>query len=305
MVRAVWLNGNFPQARLFLEAVGFAKRFTLCAAAAALGLGGGGAAAAAPLSASLSRTRLKDFSCQRALDPGARSVAVTAVMRPVSGTEKMQTKFQLVRRTKRGKPFTPVSGRYLGTWLSPANPTLGRRPGDVWIVNHPVVDLLAPAVYRFRVSFRWIGTHGHVLSTVSRTSADCYQPELRPDILVQSITPEAISASGSGERFGAVIRNRGASGAGMFEVQFTDGQLVQTATVTSLASGATKQEMFVGPVCAAGGSVTVVADPLDMVDDYDRANNTLTLMCTGSTVATGRRGVARGFGDAPLYFVKQ
>ncbi len=278
--------------------MGFSKRLTLIVAGAALLSGGAVAAAATPLSAGLSQTRLKDFRCQRALDPGARSVAVTAVMRPVSGTEKMQVRFQLVRRTKRGKPFTPVSGRYLGTWLSPANPTLGQRPGDVWIVNHPVVDLLAPALYRFRVSFRWIGAHGHVLSTVSRTSADCYQPELRPDLVVQSITPEGITGSTSGEQFEAVIRNRGASGAGMFEVQLTDGQVVRTTTVTSLASGATTHETFAGPVCAAGGSVTVVADPLDMVDDYDRANNTLTLMCTGSAVDSGRRGVARGSGDA-------
>lgn len=277
--------------------MGFCKRLTLVVAAA-LVLGGAVATVASALSTGLSQTRLKDFRCQRALDPGARSVAVTVVMRPVSGTEKMQVKFQLLRRTKRGKPFAPVSGHYLGTWLSPANPTLGQRPGDVWIVNHPVVDLLAPAVYRFRVTFRWFGAHGHVLSTVSRTSSECNQPELRPDLVVQSITPEAPTAGSPGERFDAVIRNRGATGAGMFEVQFTDGQVVRTAAVASLASGATTHKTFAGPVCAAGQSVTVVADPFDMVDDYDRANNTLTLMCPGSALDVGGRGVPRRSGDA-------
>jgi hypothetical protein len=291
---------------LFPKVVGFHKQLTPIVAGAALVIGAGPtllfggstAAAMTPLASGLSQTRLRDFRCQRALDPGARSVSVTAVMRPVSGTVMMQVKFQLLRRTKPGRRFTQVSGHNLGTWLSPVNPTLGQRPGDVWIVNHPVVDLAAPATYRFRVSFRWIGAHGHVLSTVSRNSRDCYQPELRPDLVVQSITPEAVAVNSVNERFYAVIRNRGATGAGMFEVQFTDGQVVRTASVTSLASGATTHETFIGPVCAAGGSVTVVADPLDMVDDYDRANNTLTLVCTASAVGSGRPGPGRGSGQA-------
>jgi hypothetical protein len=271
--------------------VGFHRRLMSCAAAAALVLGGGVAAAATPASTALSRTELKEFGCQRALDPGARSVTVTAVMRPVPGTQKMRVKFELLRQTKRGKPFAQVGGHNLGNWLTPPNPTLGQRPGDVWIVNHPVFDLAAPATYRFHVSFRWLGTHGHALSTVSRTTPDCYQPELRPDLVVQSITPEAIAGSSTRERFEAAIHNRGATGAGPFEVEFTEGQTTETAGVPSLASQATVHETFTGPVCRAGESVTVVADPLDMVDDYDRANNTLTLTCTGGTAGSGSSGI--------------
>lgn len=262
--------------------MGFWKGFTLIGAAVAFSFGGAPLAAAAPPPAGLAHTQLTDFSCQQAFDPGARSVSVTAVMRPLPGTKALRVRFRLMRRTRRGRPFTQVTGSGLGSWVAPTNPTLGQRPGDVWIVNHPVVDLAGPATYHFVVGFRWIGAHGHVLSTVSRTSPNCYQSERRPDLVVRSITPRPIAGSPTRQRFVVAIHNRGATGAGSFEVSFTDQRTAQTRTVASLASGATIHETFTGPECAAGDSVTVVADPLHMVDDSNRANNTLRLRCTGS-----------------------
>lgn len=266
--------------------MGTHTRFILSIAGAALFLGGAALAAAAPTQSSsrkgLAQTRLKNFHCQRALDPGARNVTVTAVMRHLPGTRKLLVRFTLLRKTKRGTPFKTVSGPGLGTWTSPPNATLGRRPGDVWIVNHPVFDLAAPATYRFNVSFRWIGTGGRVLSTVSRSSADCYQPELRPDLVVRSITPSPVAGSATRERFVVAIHNRGKTGAGAFDVQFTDGTTTQSVTVQSLASGATIRRVFKGPVCAPGASVTAVADSTGIVDDFNRSNNTLTLTCTAS-----------------------
>lgn len=271
--------------------MGSHTRFMLSLAGAALFVGGTALAAAAPpqfsASTGLARTRLRDFHCQRALDPGARNVTVTAVMRPLPGTRKLQVKFGLLRRIRRGRPFRLVRGPGLGTWTSPANPTLGQRPGDVWIVNHPVYDLAGPATYRFRVSFRWIGAGGHVLGTVSRPSPNCYEPELRPDLAVRSITPAPIAGSTTRERFVVAIHNRGKTGAGPFEVQLTDGQSAQAVTVASLASGATIRKGFRGPVCRAGGTVTAVADPTNMVDDFNRSNNRLTLTCSASAARTG------------------
>src|SRR5437588_3581577 len=106
------------------------------------------------------RDQLRSFTCQKAVDPPARAISIQAVMRPVRGTAKMQMRFQLMRRTKLGAPFRVVRGPLLGSWISPQNPSLGQRPGDVWIVNHPVVDLPAPATYRFRVTFRWTDANG-------------------------------------------------------------------------------------------------------------------------------------------------
>ena len=49
----------------------------------------------------------------------------------------------------------------------------------MWTVIKQVVDLKAPAIYRLRAVFRWIGAHDKVLGTMTRTSPSCYQPELR------------------------------------------------------------------------------------------------------------------------------
>src|SRR5436305_852701 len=128
------------------------------------------------------RAELGNFVCQRAVDPPAREVAVTATMRPVSGTERMALKFMLERRTPRRHRFTVLHGRGLDSWEYPDPPTLGQLPNDVWNLIHKVVNLAGPASYRFRVLFRWTGTGGRVLSQAARLSPVCHQPELRADL---------------------------------------------------------------------------------------------------------------------------
>jgi hypothetical protein len=124
-------------------------------------------APAAAAAGTAPRAALQDFACQRASNPLNRAIEVTAVMRPVSGTETMAMKFVLVRRAVGGGPFAAVRGRDLGRWLAPTPPTLGQRPGDKWLENKVVVNLASPYVYRLRVIFRWTGKSdaplGHTL----------------------------------------------------------------------------------------------------------------------------------------------
>src|SRR5437763_1345771 len=98
---------------------------------------GGSAAADAP------QAQLKDFDCQHAVDPPARALQVTAVIRTLPGTRKLELKFDLLRRIKGTPRFVAVHGHNLGTWLSPSDPTLGRVPGDTWELTKPVVNLPA------------------------------------------------------------------------------------------------------------------------------------------------------------------
>src|SRR5437588_835288 len=72
------------------------------------------------------RDELRSFVCQKALDPPTRAVSIQAVMRPVPGTAKMQIRFDLTRKTKPGAAFKIVRGHFLGSWLTPDNPTLGQ-----------------------------------------------------------------------------------------------------------------------------------------------------------------------------------
>jgi hypothetical protein len=120
------------------------------------------AAAAAPTGTAA----LTDFVCRSASNPLDRVVSVTAVMRPLPRTRRMALRFQLLRKAPGARRFTPVSGGDLGRWRHPRDPTLGRRPGDVWRLTKPVLDVQAPAVYRFRVTFRWILAGGRAQKTL-------------------------------------------------------------------------------------------------------------------------------------------
>ena len=111
---------------------------------------------AAPAAAEAPRAELSNFFCQTAWSPLNRQISVTAVMRPEPGTERMELRFELLRRLPGYRRFEPVRGGDLGKWIHPNDPTLGQRTADVWKLQKQVAELYAPAVYRFRVTFRWI-----------------------------------------------------------------------------------------------------------------------------------------------------
>jgi CARDB len=259
----------------------------LAVACCATASGGAAVAGAAVAGADTPpRDELNSFVCQKALDPPARAVSVQAVMRPVPGTMKMQVRFELMRQTKSGTPFTFVRGRLLGSWISPQNPTLGQQPDDVWNVNHPVVDLPAPATYRFRVTFRWTGAGGKRLASATQTSASCYQPELRADLLVRSLSVNPLASGDDG--YVAVVANRGKSGAGPFQVALSGaGATTQTVTINSLGPKSSTRARFVAPACTAGSILTVTVDPAHTVDESNFANNTLTEACPTPAPAPG------------------
>jgi CARDB len=248
----------------------------------ALACAGPASATTPPVSSPPPTAQLKAFMCQKALDPPARALSIQAVMRPVTGTSKMEMKFDLMRQTKAHPRFAVVHGKGLGSWLTPDNPTLGQRSGDVWIVNHPVVDLVAPATYKFRVTFRWIGAQGQTLATGVQTTSTCYQPELRADLYVKSLTANPItSGAGTGQwAYVAEIANRGLTAAAPVEVEFADaGSAPVTETVASVGPKSTVRQRFVAPACVPGATLTVTVDPKQTNDEYTYANNVLTMAC--------------------------
>jgi hypothetical protein len=241
-----------------------------------------------PATGSKPRSQLADFACHKALDPTERSVFVRAVMRPVTGTQRMQMRFELVSRSSvTGVQSLPGYG--LDTWRSPPDPTLGQRPGDRWIVPFSVANLPAPARYHYQVSFRWIGPRGHVIATHMRSSTGCFQPELRADLLVSSIAVQPIAGKPDKDQYVAAIENRGRTAAGLFAVTFAPGggTVTMTKTVQRLGAGETRDVTFVGPACSSSTAPTIVVDPNETVDEYDYANNSLTALpvCPPLTVA--------------------
>ncbi|MDQ6820453.1 MAG: hypothetical protein M3076_08985 [Actinomycetota bacterium] len=262
----------------------------------ALALAGGGtalgvgAAVAAP--APPPRASLTGFVCQTALDPATRGIAVTAVMRPVPSTDHMQVKFDLIVTGRRGHPFRLAKQKKsssFGKWISPANQTLGQLPADVWKPIGQAANLFAPAYYRLRASFRWLGAGDAKLAQSTRTSATCFQPELRPVLVVRSISIVSLPAVPGEDAYDAVIANRGVTAAGAFDARLSEGQtVVGSATVPGLAPHRTHRVRLDGPACTAGELITVAADPAHLIDVASRMNSSLTIACP-TVVAKGRR----------------
>jgi hypothetical protein len=218
------------------------------------------------------RADLRGFSCQRAMDPVGRSVAVNVVMRPVSATQHMAIKVDLLVSHGPGTVARPLHAGDLGLWIHPDDPTLGQLPGDVWTLQKSVVAVHAPAVYRFRVRYRW---------TATRYSRRCGQPELRPDLQVRSITVSPVANQPGRNLYTAQIANAGSSAAGPFDVRFapSDGSGATIRTISLLRGHSAQTETFTGPVCSPGSPPTITADPAHRVDDLNRANNALTATC--------------------------
>jgi hypothetical protein len=230
--------------------------------------------------ATLPRAQLRAFACQNALDPGNRSVSVTSVMRPVPGTTHMSVRFDLFSTQAGGAP-TAIHAGDLGTWIKPANPTLGQLPGDVWNLQKQVVPLAAPATYRFRVSFHWLGAHNRILATAQHQSPRCRQRELRPDLLVQTISVSPQPNQPNSDLYTAVIANQGNGDAGPFLVLFApgDGSATTTKTIDLLPGHSTTSLSFVGPLCTSASAPTITADSALSVHDLNRDNNALTATC--------------------------
>jgi hypothetical protein len=253
---------------------------SLMAAAGAVVVALSGAASA---SAAAPRARLTPIACHSTLDPSLRRVSIVSVMRPLAHTRTLSVRFSLLESSP-GVGAHPVTAGGLGRWLTPADPTLGRRAADVWKLDRSVYGVGAPARYRFQVEFRWLGRGGRVLREVTRSTSSCRERELRPDLALAPVRVRPIPGSARHERYLAVIVNRGLTASGRFSVLFTPGAsgAPRSLALPSLAPHARVRVRFTGPLCDATAPPTIVADPADAVDDFDRANNTRTVACPGT-----------------------
>jgi hypothetical protein len=250
------------------------------AAAGVAALAAGGALACGSALAATPPAALTKIACHSTLDPSQRSVSVTSTMRHVPGTESLAVRFTLLESAP-GSATKPVLDGDLGHWLTPADPSLGGEPADVWKLTKAVYNVDAPAIYRFRVSFRWLGAGGTILSSTTLSTGRCRARELRPDVLVRSVAVSAVPDRPGRDRYVAVIANQGLTASGPFAVALTpsDGAASQTMAVASLGQGAQTQVTFIAPRCNPTDPPIIVADPAGAVDDYNRSNNTLTVNC--------------------------
>ena len=256
--------------RLAAGAVTLALGALLAAGTASAGTPSGGQSSLSP------RAQLTGFSCHRALDPASRSISVTAVMRPLTGTQHLALRFDLLSTSPLTGITTAVHFGDLGTWKTAEQPnprSAARRCLEC-----------AESVDRARRSGE-LPVSGHVPLDGSRRTRDRHRGQAqlqvpparvasRPAGQLDQRSP--ISGDPADDLYTAVIANDGASGAGPFEVLFApaDGSAPKTRTVQLLRAHTSTMLSFVGPVCDRSTDPTVTVDSTDPeVDDLNRANN--------------------------------
>jgi hypothetical protein len=260
-------------------------------------LGAAAATAAGPLALSRASAQaasppaaLTRIACHSTLDPAKRSVSVVSIMRHRPATQSLAVRFTLLEKVP-GAAATPLRDGDLGHWTTPTDATLGRLPADVWKLRKAVYNVDAPAVYRFRVTFRWTGRNGKVLARQTLQTGSCPIRELRPDVLVRSVAVQPGGLAPGNDRYLAVIANRGRTPSGRFAVEFAPGAAggpAQTVEVPSLGSRSHTRVRFTGRACDPAGPPTVVADPGHVVGDFDRSNNTFTVVCPAALTVPER-----------------
>ncbi len=129
-------------------------------------------------------TQLSNPGCHRAMLPSARKLAITAVMRPVSGTTSMEMMFDLQRAKRRAGPFSSrawARARPMGpSRESHARAAAGRHLEGRAEGEQPV---RARRTTGSGSASAGSGSSARTLGTADDLSPVCYQPELRPDLI--------------------------------------------------------------------------------------------------------------------------
>lgn len=224
------------------------------------------------------------LACHRSPTIDQRTAVVGTWMRPLPAGRRLAVRIDLYQRNpgSRWTQRTDVPG--LGTWTTPSDALLGSHPGDVFKYHQAVGRLVVPAAYRFHVTFHWLDAGGAVVREASRTTAVCRQPDLRPDLVLDSVNATASPRGAGLVRYAVTLGNEGRSAvpravvAATFPSDAAPG--LHLRTVRRLEPGATAVVAFTGPGCAAGGQpATFLADPSNAVDEVDEANNALAASC--------------------------
>jgi hypothetical protein len=210
--------------------------------------------------------------CHTGATPDQRYAVFVGQMPALAGTQRMAMRFDLYQRTT-GPGFTKLAVPKFGVWQKSAAGQSG------FIFQKRVDELVAPALYRAVISFKWYGAGGKVQRTQQLTSKTCTQPDPRPNLSIGRVTGARGAVKGTLD-YSIVVRNQGLGDAGPFGLLLTvNGAAAPEQTVSGLAAGSKTPVLVTAPACKAGSSITIQVDPQNQVAESNEADNTLTRAC--------------------------
>lgn len=231
---------------------------------------GADAARPVPLRATLT-------SCETGATAAERSAVFSASMPRIRGAERMELRFDFLQRRPGDADFVRLEVPKLGTWERAQPRVLA------YVVEKRVNALAAPAAYRVRVRFRWLGADGHVLKHSARRSPTCTQLDPRPDLVFEKVTTKA-TVDPRQARYDVTVRNRGRgetiASAGV--TLAVGGDRVPSEIVSPLAPAAAETVSFFGPRCSGDTKLELTLDPGGVVEEAGESNNVLSISCAAT-----------------------
>lgn len=213
------------------------------------------AAAAAPLPATV---KLLDCS------PEGHSASFHGRMKQIEGAERMWMRFRLFER--RGSAFVAVDAPGLDRWHR------SREGVGTFGWRQNLLGLQAGASYRARASFRWYDADGALLARARRRSPVCRQFAELPNLVATLSAVHRTKVRGVW-RYVVRVDNDGVAAAEDVPVRLqVDGGTIDTAIVAAIEPAESRLVTFRGPACE--DSVTVAADPDDVLTESEESDNT-------------------------------
>ena len=225
-----------------------------------------------PAGASAAKAKL--VACVPATSAQLRSATFEARARRMRGSERIQVSFTLQVRDTTQPGWHRVVAAGLDEWLTSDSGV--RR----YLYAKTVQNLSAPAAYRTVVRFRWLDSRGAVRARSRATSRVCHQPDLRPNLIATQIDVVAPLLVSEQVHYSVTLHNSGLTASGPFSVALRAGEHeLAPLALLGLAPGERRVITFIGPLCAAGGPLTVTVDANLAVDERDEDDNVLVAPC--------------------------
>lgn len=115
--------------------------------------------------------------CTPAALQSERSATFVGEMSAITGTARLQMRFEVLERTPAEASFHAVAYPGVGVWLKASAGVKSFKD-----LNR-VTDLTAPAIYRALVHFRWMNARGHAIRTLELRTPECDQPAPPPPLV--------------------------------------------------------------------------------------------------------------------------
>ena len=239
-------------------------RATILAVAAALAM-----VPAATAHASAPHTILKVRSCQTGSAPKQRQATFYGRMRTIPGASRLMMRFTLVDHS------TPAGTIVRAPRLSRWHRSRAGVQSFGWAQT--VTGLQQGGAYAALVDYRWVGANGKTVHSVRRVSSDCRQDGALPNLTITRVAARPGDALGT-ELYSIDVTNNGLVAAhGVAVDLFVDTAGADSATLDTVAPGATTTVRVNGPVCVQ--RVRAVADRQDVIHETNEDDNVFRTRC--------------------------